>query len=327
MKIGVVGLGFMGSTHLQAYQQVSGVEIAAVASSDEKKLAGDLSSISGNLSREGQVMDFGSAARYRTAEELIADPNVEAVDFCTPSYLHASQALAALAAGKHVLVEKPMALNGEECDEMIAAAKKAGKVLMVAQVLRFWPDYVAARELIRSGKLGAVKQAFFYRKCAAPLWSKWMHDKTRSGGGVFDLLIHDFDFCQHLFGKPESIDARGVEEMEKGIDTLEARLLYPGGPQVTIAGGWRHPQAYPFSMEFTIVCEGGTLDFHSGLRRLTLYKAAGEAEEVALPEIDGFVAELDAFVRACESGEPPAACRPEDSAEAIRMIIEARDAR
>jgi predicted dehydrogenase len=327
LKIGVVGLGFMGSTHLQAYQQVEGAEIVAVASSDDKKLSGDLSSISGNLSREGQVMDFGAAARYHTAEELIADPNVEAVDFCTPSYLHASQALAALAAGKHVLVEKPMALSGAECDQMIAAADKAGKVLMVAQVLRFWPDYVAARELIRSGKLGAVKQALFYRKCAAPVWSKWMHDKSRSGGGVFDLLIHDFDFCQHLFGKPVSIDAQGVEEMEKGIDTLEARLVYPGGPLVTIAGGWRHPQAYPFSMEFTIVCEGGTLDFHSGLRRLTLYNAAGEAEEVALPEKDGFAAELEAFVKACESGEPPAENRPQDSAEAIRMVIEARDAR
>ncbi len=317
----------MGSTHLQAYQQVQGAEIVAIASSDEKKLTGDLSSISGNLNREGQVMDFGSAARYRTAEELIADPNVEAVDFCTPSYLHAPQALAALAAGKHVLVEKPMALTGAECDAMIAASKQAGKVLMVAQVLRFWPDFVAARELIRSGKLGAVKQALFYRKCAAPTWSKWMHDKARSGGGAFDLLIHDFDYCQHLFGKPASIDAQGVEAMAQGIDTLEARLVYPGGPLVTIAGGWRHPKAYPFSMEFTIVCEGGTLDFHSGLRRLTLYNSAGEAEEVPLPERDVFAAELEAFVRACETGAPPAENRPEDSAEAIRMTIEARDAR
>ncbi|MBI1356783.1 MAG: hypothetical protein GC160_20780 [Acidobacteria bacterium] len=317
----------MGSTHLQAYQQVEGAEIVAVSSSDEKKLSGDLSSISGNLDRGGQRMDFGAAARYRTAEELFADPNVEAVDLCTPSSLHASQALAALAAGKHVLVEKPMALSAAECDQMIAAADKAGKVLMVAQVLRFWPDYVAARDLIRSGRLGPVKQAFFYRKCAAPVWSKWMHDRERSGGGVFDLLIHDFDYCQHLFGKPESIDAQGVEEMPQGIDTLEARLVYPGGPQVTIAGGWRHPQAYPFSMEFTIVCEGGTLDFHSGLRRLTLYGADGKAEEVAVPDKDGFVAELEAFVQACETGEPPSDCRPQDSAEAIRMTIEARDAR
>ena len=317
----------MGSAHLQAYQQVAGANIVAVASSDERKLSGDLSSITGNLDRGGQMMDFSRVARYHTAEELFADPNVQAVDLCTPSYLHAPQAQAALAAGKHVLVEKPMALSAAECDQMIAAAKRAGKVLMVAQVLRFWPDYVAARDLIRSGRLGDVKQAFFYRRCAAPVWSKWMHDKARSGGGVFDLLIHDFDYCQHLFGKPESIDARGVEDMPKGIDTLEARLIYPGGPLVTIAGGWRHPQAYPFSMELTIVCEGGTLDFHSSLRRLTLYDADGKAQEVPMPDKDGFVAELEAFVEACERGKPPAECHPRDSAEAIRMTIEARDAR
>jgi predicted dehydrogenase len=248
---------------------------------------------------------------------------------CTPSYLHASLTIEALQAGKHVLVEKPMALSGAECDSMIDASRKAGKVLMVAQVLRFWPDYSVARDLIRSGALGPVKQAFFYRKCAAPGWSKWMHDKSRSGGGAFDLLIHDFDYCRHLFGKPLDVRASGVEEMDKGIDTVEARLDYGAdGPLVTVAGGWRHPKAYPFSMELTIVCEGGTLDFHSGLRGLTLYKADGTSEEPAKPDADGFVAQLTAFSDACGKGVAPEACRPEESAESVRMALamgESRD--
>ncbi len=323
MKIGVVGLGFMGSTHLQAYQNVANAEIVAVASSDEKKLSGDLSSISGNLERDGKQMDFGAAARHPTAEDLIADPNVEAVDLCTPSYLHAPQAIAALEAGKHVLVEKPMALSGEQCDQMIAASERAGKVLMVAQVLRFFPDWAKAREIIHSGDLGPVRHAFFYRKCAAPSWSKWMHDKSKSGGGVFDLLIHDFDFCQHLFGPPAAIRATGVEAMEKGIDVLEAHLEYPNGPQVTIAGGWRHPQAYPFSMEFTIVCDGGTLDYRSGTRELTLFKSSGESELVETSGVDGFEAQVRAFTNACEAGTPAELCRPEHSAEAIRMTLAA----
>jgi predicted dehydrogenase len=200
---------------------------------------------------------------------------------------------------------------------------------MVAQVLRFWPDYSVARDLIRSGALGPVKQAFFYRKCAAPGWSKWMHDKSRSGGGAFDLLIHDFDYCRHLFGKPLAVRATGVEEMDKGIDTVEARLDYGAdGPLVTVAGGWRHPKAYPFSMELTIVCEGGTLDFHSGLRGLTLYKADGTSEEPAKPDADGFVAQLTAFSDACGKGVAPEACRPEESAESVRMALamgESRD--
>ena len=312
----------MGATHLEAWSKVPGFELGAVSSKDDKKLAGDLSGTAGNLDRGGQQMDFGDAARYHTAEELFADPNIDAVDLCTPSYLHASQAIAALEAGKHVLVEKPMALTAEECDRMIEASQKAGKVLMVAQVLRFWPDYSVARDLILSGKLGPVKHAFFYRKCAAPSWSKWMHEKARSGGGAFDLLIHDFDYCRYVFGRPGSIRATGVEEMERGIDTVEAHLDYGAdGPLVTVAGGWRHPKAYPFSMEFTIVCEGGTLDFRSGLRELTLYKADGTSEELEKPSGDGFVAQLTAYAGACAKGEAPQTCRPEESADSVRIAL------
>jgi predicted dehydrogenase len=317
----------MGSTHLQAYGSVPNAEVAAICSEDEKKLAGDLSSIQGNLDRPGQAMDFGKAARYRKFDDLLADRNIDAVDLCVPSYLHTDLTTKALAAGKHVLVEKPMALTGEACDAMIAASKKAGKVLMVAQVLRFWPDYAAAREKVRSGALGAVKTATFRRKCAAPAWGKWLKERDKSGGGVFDLLIHDFDFSLHLLGKPDTITAIGVEELDKGIDIVEARLHYGHGAPVVISGGWHHPAAYPFSMEFSIVCEGGTLDFHSGLRRLTLYGADGKAEDAQLPEIDGFQAELRAFADACESGQAPENCRPEDSAMATKMTLAMRASR
>jgi predicted dehydrogenase len=327
LKVGVVGLGFMGSTHLQAYGSVANAQLAAVCSEDEKKLAGDLSAIQGNLDRPGQTMDFGKAARYRSFDDLLADSNVEAVDLCVPSYLHADLTLKALAVGKHVLVEKPMALSGEQCDAMIAASKKAGKVLMVAQVLRFWPDYAVARERVRSGKLGAVKAALFRRKCAAPAWGKWLKQRDKSGGGVFDLLIHDFDYCLHLLGKADSITAIGVQELDKGIDIVEARVHYAHGAPVVISGGWHHPSSYPFSMEFSIICEGGTLDFHSGLRRLTLFGADGRSEEVELPKTDAFQAELRAFANACESGQAPDICRPEDSALATKMTLAMRASR
>jgi predicted dehydrogenase len=317
----------MGSTHLQAYQSVPNAEVAAVASSDERKRSGDLSAIQGNLDRPGEAMDFGDAALYATVEEMLADPNVNAVDLCLPSHLHASTTLKALEAGKHVLVEKPMALTGEECDRMVEAARSNGKVLMVAQVLRFWPDYARTREIVRSGDLGPVKTALFRRKCAAPAWGKWMHDRSRSGGGVFDLLIHDFDFALHLFGKPASITAQGVEEIEKGIDVVEAALDYGGSQLVSISGGWHHPQSYPFSMEFSIVCEGGTLDFHSGLRRLTLYRGDGSSEEPELSQQDGFVAQLSAFADACESGSVSELCPPKESALATRMTLAMRTSR
>ena len=321
MRIGVVGLGFMGSTHLEAYGKVAGFELAAVSSSNPQKLAGDLSAVSGNLDRGGGTYDFSRAARYETAGELIADPGVEAVDLCTPTYLHAPLAIRALQAGKHVLVEKPMALTAEDCDAMIAAAKEAGRVLMVAQVLRFFAEYREARRLALSGGLGPIRAASFRRKCAAPAWGRWLKDPARSGGGVMDLLIHDLDFCQHLFGRPRSIRAVGYEDLAGGIDFVEAQLDYGDGVPVIVSGGWHHAASYPFSMEFTIVCDGGTLDFTSEKSGLRLHRADGKQVDAALPDADGFVGELQAFVDSCAAGRPPEICPPEDSAEAVRMAL------
>ena len=329
MRVAVVGLGYMGATHLIAYQKGGLAEIAAVVSGDPKKRSGDLSAIGGNLefsSPATEAMDFGQIARYARAEEAFADPTIDAVDLCVPTFLHAPLAQAALAAGKHVLVEKPMGLTGDECDAMISAAYKNRRVLMVAQVIRYWPEYVATRGIVRSGKLGAVRAASLSRKCAVPSWSKWMHDPANSGGGVFDLLIHDFDYCLQLFGRPRSISAVGVEAIDKGIDVAEARLHYENDVPVTVSGGW-HPGDYPFSMAFSIACDGGVIEFHSASRPLTLYRADGGAETLELPATDGFHAELEAFVDACERGEAPADCRPEESALATRMTLAMRASR
>ena len=321
MRIGVIGLGFMGSTHLEAYAGVHDFELAAVSSSSDRKLSGDLGDVGGNLDRGGGQVDFGSAARYKRAEDLIDDANVEAVDICTPTDLHKPLALRALAAGKHVLVEKPMALTEADCAEMVEAAAAAGRVLMVAQVLRYFPAYVAARSTILSGKLGRVRAASFRRRCAAPAWGAWLKNPERSGGGVFDLLIHDFDYCRHLLGKPLAVSATGAEDLELGIDVVEARLDYGDGAPVIVAGGWHHPESFPFSMEFTIVCDGGTLDYSSAKPGLSLYGSDGRMVEVALPEQDGFVGELQSFVDSCREGAPPADCLPEESAESVAMTL------
>ena len=327
MRIGVIGLGFMGSTHLEAYQQVGEFELAAVSSSSERKLSGDLTDVGGNLDRGGGQIDFGGAARYKRPEDLIDDPNVEAVDICTPTDLHKPLALRALAAGKHVLVEKPMALTEADCAEMVAAASSAGRVLMVAQVLRFFPAYVVARSIVHSGDLGSVRAAWFRRRCAAPAWGAWLKDPARSGGGVFDLLIHDFDYCRNLLGKPEAVSAIGAEDPEQGIDVVEAQLDYGDGVPVIISGGWHHPEIFPFSMEFTIVCDGGTLDYSSDIEGLALYNSKGKDVPLRLPEKDGFVAELQCFVDSCKAGVAPADCLPEESAESVAMTLAMRRSR
>lgn len=326
MRVGVVGLGFMGSTHLQAYEKIDGVTLAAVASSDEKKLAGDLSGVGGNLSVEARVLDFGEAKRYRNPEDLFNDPKVDAVDLCVPTHLHLPLVEKALLAGKHVLVEKPMGLTVAECQRMLDLAKQSGKVLMVAQVLRFWPEYVEARRLVRSGDVGELLTASFRRRCAAPKWGAWLQEESRSGGGAFDLLIHDFDFAIHLMGTPVEVTGQGLVDVSSHYDQLEARVEFASGKVATVSGGW-FSNSYPFGMEFTISGERGVLEFHSESRPLTRFPADGEPAVCKLPAGEAFEAEMRAFADACQAGRSPDICPADESALAVRLTLAALESR
>ena len=328
MKIGLIGLGFMGSTHLKALQKIPGVEVVAVSSDDPRALSGDLSHIQGNIGGPGEKLDFSSLRQYSDAFAAARDPEAEAVDVCLPTNLHAGVVIEALRAGKHVLVEKPMALTAAETGQMLEAAEKAGRLLMVAQVLRFWPAYVALAGLVKTGKLGPVRSALFRRRCAAPAWSAWLSDASLSGGGVFDLLIHDIDICLHLFGPPEAVSASGYEDLKRGIDFVLAQLHYPGIGTVAVTGGWHHLKSYPFSMEYTVSGDQGTVEFSSAGRPPALYRADGSVEELPQSEKDGYQAEIEYFIECCRGGRKPEVCPPEESAAAVklaRLVLEARE--
>src|SRR5215831_17910385 len=308
MRIAVLGLGFMGSTHVEALNRVSGAELVAVYSSDSRKLAGDLTSIQGNLGGPGGSFDFTKLKPYTRIEDLLADSEIDAVDLCLPTDLHEPVTIAALRAGKHVLVEKPMALDGASARRMIAEAERAQRVLMAAQVLRFFPEYVALRNAIPG--LGVVRSATFARRCGEPGWGGWLKDPTRSGGGVFDLLIHDVDMCLHLFGPPQGVAATGSG------DWVAGQFFYPGFT-VGIEGGWQVP-AYPFCMEYRVTMERGTVEFSSAGRPPVLYT---DVESVLpVPEMDGYAAEIAYFVECCRTGKRPERCPPEESAAAVEWM-------
>jgi len=328
MKIAVIGLGFMGSTHLKALRNIPDAQVVAVASDDPRMLSGDLSAVGGNLGGSGEKWDFSAYRKYADFAAAAQDPEAEAVDICLPTHLHFPAALAALRAGKHVLVEKPMAMTGAEADELIEAAERAGRILMTAQVLRFFPAYLALSDAVRNGMLGQVRSALFRRRCAAPAWSAWLTDPKQSGGGVFDLLIHDIDQCLWLFGWPEAVSATGYVNLAQGIDTICAQLHYPDVDSVVVTGGWHHPKAYPFSMEYTVVCEGGTIEYSSAGKPPTLFSAGGTESVLPQPARDGYEAEIAYFVECCTKNQKPDRCPPEESAQAVklaRFIAEARE--
>jgi predicted dehydrogenase len=326
MKVALLGLGFMGTTHLKALRTIPGVEVAALCSIVEKELSGDLTGVQGNIGGPGELMDFTRIKKYREVTPAVTDPDIDAVDICLPTHLHAAVAIEALRAGKHVLVEKPMALDGPSADHMVVEAQKQSRILMTGQVLRFSPAYVALREAISGGQMGRVRSAVFRRRCGAPAWGAWLADPAMSGGGAFDLLIHDVDICLHLFGKPSALLATGLEERGSDIDCLHAQLFYPWGG-VLITGGW-HPGAYPFSMEYTVVLDDGTIEYSSAGSGPMLYGRNGAGRTLALASEDGYAAEIGYFVECCRACREPAICPPAESADAVklmRLLLEARE--
>jgi len=326
MRIAVIGLGFMGSTHIKAMRSLPDlVTLSAICSNNEAALSGDMSGIQGNLGGPGEKFDFSGVSKYREIDAVLADPAVDAVDICLPTDLHASVTMKALQAGKHVLLEKPMALSGAECDALIAEADKQKKTLMVAQVLRFFPMYLSLKETLPS--LGTARNAIFRRRCAAPAWSQWLKDKSKSGGGVFDLLIHDYDVALWMFGKPSQVSAAGFEALEQGIDIITAQLHYPSGLVATVTGGWHHPKAYPFSMEYTVVADGGTIEYSSAGKPPVLYAADGSEQPLPQASHDGYTEEIRYFVECAKSGAAPDRCLPTHSAEATKLALLCNEAR
>ena len=214
-----------------------------------------------------------------------------------------------------------MALDGAAADRMLAAAERHRRILMAAQVVRFLAPYRLAAETVRSGRLGPVRAAMFRRRCAAPRWSAWLSDPAQSGGGVFDLLIHDIDFCLDIFGRPEAVTASGYEDLARGVDWIVAQFWYPTIGAVAISGGWHHPAAYPFSMEFTIVSEGATLEFSSANQAFTEYGADGHPQSLDEPAADGYRAELEYFHSCATRNEKPLLCPPEESAMAVKLAL------
>jgi predicted dehydrogenase len=325
LRVGLAGLGFMGATHWKAWQRVEQAQIVAVMDLSQEKLAGDLSSVGGNFGGPGQKLDFSKLRTYRSFEELIQDREIDAVDICLPTDQHGRAATAALRAGKHVLVEKPMAIDERETNALLEEADKSGRTLMVGQILRFMPAYMELANSLRSA--GAIRSAVFRRRCAAPTWSAWLTDSAKSGGGIFDLLIHDVDYCISQWGVPRSVRAVGYEELTRGIDVVQAQLEYPQAGPVVVTGGWFHPGNFPFSMDFSVVTDKNTWEWTSNTNVFNGYGKEGDATSVELPESDPFLGEVGYFADCAAHGRAPRRCLPEESAQAVAVmhrIVESR---
>jgi len=213
IRVGIVGLGFIANAHLRGYQACPNVEIVAGAEPSREQGA--------KMAKEYGIPDI-----YTDYQEMLQRTDIDAVSVCVPNWLHAPAGLAALRSGKHVLCEKPLALNSREAQEMVDAARDNGRVLQVAFNYRARGDAAALKQHIDDGGLGRIyyAKASWMRRSGIPGMGSWFTNKQMSGGGpLIDLGVHILDLSLWFMGEPL-------------VETISASTYAEFGPRGR--GGW-----------------------------------------------------------------------------------------
>lgn len=311
IRVGVIGLGFMGGVHLSNWQVLGNASVVAVC--DANPVVGTAKQ--GNIDTGSDALDLDGVAIYSDVAEMLSNEDLDAVSIALPTHLHKAVSIQCLEAGVHVLCEKPMALNVADCDAMIAAATAAGKHLMVAHCIRFWPEYAWVKQAVERGEYGKVLAADFERLTAAPAWAddSWLADPSKSGGLALDLHIHDLDFIQYLFGKPVNIRSAGVGHVQTQVD-------YGDGRAITATASWAMPKSFGFQMAFKIMLENAALIFDGST--LTVYPSEGEPFDPQVAEGDGYKGEIEYFAALISKTNTETVITPEQARESVRMALE-----
>lgn len=320
IRIGVIGLGVMGQTHLASFAGRLDAQVVAVADRNAEKRRG-AHRPSGNIPGQPRGgVDLTLLKQYADPSQLIDDPEIDLIDICLPTPLHLEFALQAMAAGKHVLIEKPLARTYEDALRLAEAAEAASGYVMVGMCMRFWPGWDWLKAAVQQATFGKVLSASFARFAQHPE-GKSYEDGQASGGAILDFHLHDADFVRYCFGEPAVVFSTAHAHLTGAPDHVVTQYLYPDGPVVSAEGGWGMAKGYGFSMRYTVNFEHATADFELGRGpALRLIRAGQEPEAVKLPEWMGYDAEIGYFLDCITIGNPPRRVTVADGAESIRLI-------
>lgn len=319
LKVGLIGCGFMGTMHANCYKNLDGVTLAAVADLRREKAE--------------EIAAGTEAVIYADGMDLIAEADVDIIDICLPTYMHAEFAVAAMDKVKYLFVEKPVALTVAESETMLKKQQETGCNVQIGQVIRFWDEYVALRDIVKSGKYGKVVNANFRRISPTPTWgwNDWLRNPALSGGAGQDLHIHDVDYVLSLFGEPNTLySAKSV--LGEGNGYVNTLMKYDEHV-VSVEGTWTLPTTHPFSATFRVVFENAVVE-NDG--KFMLYAEDGaeeikiEKKELALSggtqgnisDLGGYFNELYYFVECAKAGKPIEQATLTDGAASLKFLLE-----
>lgn len=323
MKVGICGFGSMAKGHAQMIPKHEGVELVAIADRTAEN-------------RAKAAEQYGVKV-YETGEELIDAGGLDVVFVVVPTYLHAPLTIRALDSGCHVFCEKPMSLNPELCRQMIEAANRNNKSLMIGQVLRFWPEYVFLKEAIDGGQYGKLIALSMTRVGDVSLgWDNWYLNEDRGGMQIFDRHIHDTDAILWMLGTPKSVYAYGAKRDFKtagGFFHSFTEYYYNDDLVVSAEGSADTSRAFPFTATYRAFFENGVIEFNCRNKPTLQVIANGET---VTPELPKPIAELKSgmnistagpyfneeayFFECLRKGVKPAVVTPEAAMESIRVV-------
>lgn len=320
--VGIIGFGVMGRTHARAYQyagsQGLSVELRGVCSrraeiDQEGERGGNLDELAGNP----DDLDFAGVRAYNDHEALLEDPEIHAVSITTYTETHVPIALAALAAGKHVLVEKPVALRLADV-ELLADGVPEGLVCMPAFCMRHWPGWAWLKARIEDQSFGALRSLFLRRFSEPPAWSPWFYgNPAMTGNALFDLHVHDADFALWCCGVPDRIAMAGTPSR------MSSLYGYAEGPgQVVVEGGYVPVAGFGFQMRYQAIFDDAVVTFRHDRDPLVLLTRGGRTEPVELPSATAYELQGRHFIEQVlgTTGEPPRATMAD--AVAVTRLLE-----
>jgi predicted dehydrogenase len=335
VRVGLVGIGFMGWIHYLAYRRSKVAGLVAFASRDAKKRAGDWRGIQGNFGPPGEEIDVSEMDAYGNVEDLLKNPAIDVVDICLPPHLHVPVALAALEAGKHVLCEKPLALTAAEANQLLGAAQRNRKLLMVAQVLPYIGPFQFVLELAQSRKYGQAVGGYFKRVISNPDWIPDFYDPSSVGGPMIDLHVHDTHFIRLLFGMPSAVSAVGRMAAPVGNQAACAKYAHVtysfADPSLVVAstGGVIDGPGRPFTHGFEVQFEEAFVQFDfaayqdgcetSPLKIVTKQKPLIRPELPASDDITAFENEIQDMATSVETGAIAPRLNPQFACDALRL--------
>ena len=319
LRVGVIGVGWFGTVHCRGIADHPQLELAALCDNSEERLA--------EMARE-----HGVARTCTDYRELVEDPAIDVLAVVTPWDHHAAPTLAGLAAGKHVLVEKPMASTVEDCQRMCDAARDGGAILMVGHICRFNPRYIAAKREIDAGRIGKVVAINARRNVPA----RWVIDQLETIGPILHTCSHDTDMMLWLTGtKVVSTFAQTVNSLGCRYDDV-AQLMYrfDNGASALYEGAWCMPDGSPFELDerMSVIGTEGFIHIQDTFPNIGICTKEGfrSPDTTYWPELHGITSgalheEWSYFARCVREDTRPALITPEEAMEVVRTVLAAHE--